>query len=605
MLIMTTSLFAENTLIPIPKVYEVGGTGEFVINSATRIDLSQAPQSGGVANYLQEKLAPAMGFTLQIATTGAIRSNAIALQIVDAMELEGDEAYSIRSSKEKVVISAKTSHGLFNGVTTLLQLLPAEIASDSVQKADWKIASVYIEDYPEYEWRGLMLDVSRHFFTKEEVMDYIDVMALYKYNVFHWHLTDDQGWRIEIKQYPELTQKGAWRVPREGDWWSFDPPKPGEEATYGGFYTQEEIKEVIAYAAERFITVLPEIDVPGHSLALISCFPDMTCKTPKARNLEVNPGSKFWGKVPNTLCLGNEAVYEMFDNIFDEVIELFPSEYIHVGGDEAWKGFWRTCRRCRKNRRENGIVGVDKHQSYFIQRMEDIVRAKGREIIGWDEILEGGLADNAAVMSWRGTEGGIAAAKAKHKVVMSPSPYCYLDLYQGNTDYEPITYNMARLTDSYHYNPMPEGIDPQYILGIQGNLWSEEVSEMRHAQYMTWPRSFAIAEGGWAKDEQKDWANFQPRVEEHFKRFDLAKIKYAKSVYDPQYEIKKEGGRKYIKFFGEFANINFHYSFQGAEPDSFYPVGNDWVQIPLGASYVKVAGFRDEEQMGRMMKFDL
>lgn len=607
-LVLMTTLFAETTpqLIPAPREVVLQGDAPFVLSQSTVIvDTVGSDLTAQVAKGLQEKLAPATGFSLKI-TSADTKAGAIRLELLPVVdETLGTEGYRLESGASAVVIVANEPHGLFNGVQTLLQLLPAEIVSNEIQRVKWSIPSVKIEDFPEYAWRGLMFDVSRHFFTKDEMLRYIDTMAQYKYNVFHWHLTDDQGWRIEIKQYPELTEIGAWRVPREGNWWSFDPPKRGEEATYGGFYTQDEIREVVAYAADRFITVVPEIDVPGHCQAVLACYPELGCKTRKGKNLKVNPGSKFWGKEPNTLCPGNEEVYTFLDNVFAEVIELFPAEYIHIGGDEAWHGFWRWCSSCRKQRMKEGIVGVHKQQSHFIQRVEKLVESRGRKMMGWDEILQGGLADNAAVMSWRGIEGGVKAAKMKHNVVMSPSPYYYLDLYQGDPAFEPNTYNLARLKTTYDFNPMPPDVDPQYILGVQGNLWTEEVSEYRHAEYMTWPRSFAIAEAGWIADGQKDWNSFQTRVEAHFDRFDFAKQKYAKSVYDPQAMVSNEGGNNMLTLFTEFDGTSIHYSFGGAEPDEFYPVYAQPIVIPSGAKMVRAVSYKDGELVSRLVTLPL
>lgn len=602
-IIAEESEVGEILLIPKPFSIEVSEGAPFILNPKTVIDITRGNSDlQNQSQYLQSQLEPACGFDIQQGGLGS-SGNVIRLEIITLNdERLGEEGYLLDISDSEVALKANSPHGLFNGMQTLIQLLPAEIESDSIQNIKWSIPACQIVDYPLYSWRGLMFDVSRHFFTKDEVMKYIDTMSRYKFNLFHWHLTDDQGWRIEIKRYPELTEKGAWRVPREGSWWSFDPPQRGEKASYGGFYTQEEIKEVIAYAAERFITVVPEIDVPGHSLAILAGRPDLTCK---GKHFDVNPGSKFWGKIPNTLCPGNEDVYTYLDGIFEEIIDLFPSEYIHIGGDEAYRGFWRFCRKCRKQRRRENLNGVREQQSYFIQRIEKMVEARGRKIIGWDEILEGGLADNAAVMSWRGIDGGVKSAQMKHPVVMSPSPYYYLDLFQGDPANEPDTYSLARLKTSYDFNPLPPEVDPQYILGVQGNLWTESVSEMRHAEYMTWPRSFAIAESGWINNDQKDWNGFQTRVEAHFNRFDQAKVNYAQSVYDVQYEIYKENGKKMIRLFTEFSSPSIHYTFDGADPDEFYPVYSQPIVIPKNPTAIHVVTYVGDRQVGRLLKINI
>ena len=330
-----------------------------------------------------------------------------------------------------------------------------------------------------------MLDVSRHFFNKEEVKAYIDQLAEYKMNVFHWHLSDDQGWRIEIKSLPGLTEKGAWRAKRVGQWWQRTPRQNGEATDYGGFYTQEDIKEIVQYANERFVQVVPEIDVPGHSLSTIVAYPEISCtQTVK----DINIGNKFYTVDENSLCVGKDLTFKYLDKIFTETSMLFPSEYVHVGGDECYKGFWSRCDDCQKRIKDENLKNTDELQSYFIKRMEKMLEEKGKKLVGWDEILEGGLAPNATVMSWRGMSGGIKAAKEGHQVIMTPSKHCYLDLFQGEPSVEPDTYSMSRLTDSYSFEPIPEGVDPKLILGGQGNLWTESVPNFRHAQYMTWPR---------------------------------------------------------------------------------------------------------------------
>ncbi len=323
---------------------------------------------------------------------------------------------------------------MFYGLQTLLQLLPPDIEAAKAVNRSWTIPCVNIVDYPRFGWRGLMLDVSRHFFTKEEVKRYIDEMAKYKYNVFHWHLSDDNGWRIEIKAFPELTQKGAWRVERVGRWGTFAPAQPGEATPYGGFYTQDDIREIIRYAQDRYITILPEIDVPAHSLSMIAAMPNLSCTQ---LQYAVGPGDSLRRKNDNVLCIGNDSVYAVLDKVFTEIAALFPSKYIHIGGDEAFKGFWSNCPKCHKRMDKEHLKDVNELQSYFVKRMEKMLNSKGKKLIGWDEILEGGLAPEATVMSWRGMKGGIEAARMNHHVVMTPWDFCYLDLYQGETAAEP------------------------------------------------------------------------------------------------------------------------------------------------------------------------
>jgi len=488
--------------------------GDFRLIAQTQIICGQDKEILAIGQMLAGKLNRATGYSLKAVKQSVQSNEGILLQLsASADERLGTEGYRLAVRDSRISISANKAAGVFYGVQTLLQLLPAEIASaEPVSGVDWKIPCVDIVDYPRFGWRGLLWDMSRHFFTKAQVKRYIDEMVRYKFNVFHWHLTDDQGWRLEIKAYPKLTEVGAWRVPRQGYWWTFDPPGNDEAATDGGFFTQDDIREIVAYAAKRYVTIVPEIDVPGHSMAALASYPELSCT---GGPFKVNPGSEFYGKIQNTLCVGNKQVYVFMENVLSEVAQLFPGRYVHIGGDEAHKSFWAKCPKCQQLKKDKGLKSENELQSYFIKRMEKILQSKGKRLIGWDEILEGGLAPNATVMSWRGVKGGIAAAKAGHEVVMTPSPYYYLDLYQGDPVVEPRTYSMSRLRTCYNFEPVPQGVDEKLVLGTQGNLWSEEVSEMRHAQYMTWPRGMAVAETAWSAKNAKNWKNFAKRVEKH------------------------------------------------------------------------------------------
>ncbi|MHA4810038.1 beta-N-acetylhexosaminidase [Flavitalea flava] len=506
----------------------------------------------------------------------------------------GNEGYRLGINVHGVRIEANEPAGLFYGRQTLLQLLP--VSGIGV------LPAMQIIDYPRFAWRGLMLDVSRHFFSKAVVKNYIDQMAKYKFNVFHWHLSDDQGWRIEIKSLPALTQTGAWRVPRTGQWWTFEPPKEGEKAGYGGYYTQDDIREVVQYAADRFVTVLPEIDVPGHSLAMIAAYPELSST---GLPYTVNNGCKFYGKVDNALCPGNEKVFEILDKVFSEVAGLFPSPYIHIGGDEAMKGFWKDCPKCNQRMKDENLKTVEELQSYFVRRLEKMLLAKHKKLIGWDEILEGGLAPEATVMSWRGMEGGIKAAKQGHSVIMTPNDHCYLDLYQGDPSVEPDTYSRLRLEDCYHFEPVPEGVPASVILGGQANLWTESVYNERHAQYMTWPRSLATAEVLWSPKENKDWKGFVRRMEKSFVRFDSAKVNYALSAYDPIVSLSEENGVKRISIRTEIPGLALHYSFDNGNPDLFYPSYYTPLSLPPGATWIRVAAFRNGKQIGKQINLTI
>ncbi len=590
-------------LIPQP-VSVVAGEGVFELNKSTKIVLAEDNEEiKFMAQQFAKHLSLPLGFTMET-TVGNTSDNSIQLDIKNQDNPdENNEAYELKVLKKGIKISASSKAGLFYGLQTLVQLLPPDIENlNNKTRSEWLIPAVEINDYPRFPWRGLMLDVSRHFFSKEQVLAYIDQMVKYKFNVLHLHLSDDQGWRIEIKKYPKLTDIGAWRVPRQGTWWTFDAPKAGEKATQGGFYTQEDIKEMVKYAAERQVTILPEIDIPGHSLAMIAAYPELSNTGIK---YPVNPGSRFYTIDDNTLDPSNEKVYEMLDNIFTEIAELFPSEYIHIGGDECYKGFWRKNPNCLTLMKKEGLKDAKELQSYFIKRIEQILIAKNKKLIGWDEILEGGLAPEATVMSWRGMNGGIAAAKMGHKVVMTPTHHCYLDLYQGDPAIEPQTYSMLRLRDCYNFEPVPEGVDPLLVLGGQGNLWTESVVTLRHAEYMTWPRSLALAEVLWTPKDNKDWNGFIPRMEEHFVRFDLADIKYARSAFDPIITITPENGKHFVEIETEIEGLDIFYSFDESYPDQFYPKYEEGIIFPPGAGSIRVVTYRDGEQIGKEIRREI
>lgn len=583
----------QTALIPIPQTVTYAETA-FKISQGTTIGLeSSSAELLSIADYFNHKVNPALGYSLEVKEQGDIQ-----FSLINNPDL-GNEGYHLKVEKRQITIEANQPAGIFYGVQTLLQMLPKEIRSQQVQHdVEWAIAGADITDKPQFPWRGLMLDVSRHWFTKEEVMRFIDELAEYKMNVFHWHLTDDQGWRIEIKSLPNLTAKGAWRAKRVGQWWQREPQQPDEEATYGGYYTQEDIKDVLAYAKQRYVRVIPEIDVPGHSLATLAAYPELACmKAPKY----VNVGNKFYGEDENTLCAGKEETFEFLDKVFTEVAALFPDEYIHVGGDECFKGFWHKCPRCQARMKAENLKDENELQSYVIHRLESILKAKGKKLIGWDEILEGGLAPDATVMSWRGMEGGIKAAKANHHVIMTPTQHCYLDLWQGEPSVEPDTYSMCRLSDSYRFNPVPDSVPAEMVLGGQGNLWSESVPTFRHAEYMTWPRGWALAEVLWSGPAKTDWDEFWPRVEKHFERADVAGINYARSMYNAIITPYKENNESLIKLDCELKDSDIYYTFDNTDPDSFSPKYFEPLRIPKNATWLRVVTYRNGKPSGKVI----
>jgi len=598
-------------IIPEPVLLEQK-EGEFLLKNNTAIEIA-SDNNGSVnevANYLASFLNKPTGYNLNV--TKASSGNSIKLMLNTAYNKElGDEGYMLTVATGNVTIAANKPAGLFYGVQTFIQLLPNEIESKTVvDKKEWTVPAVVVKDYPRFGWRGLMFDVSRHFFTKAEVKAFIDDMAKYKYNLLHLHLTDDQGWRIEIKSLPKLTSIGAWNVKKIGTFNYFFFLLPDEPRDYGGFFTQDDIRDIVQYAKEHFINILPEIDVPGHSLAAIAAYPELSC-TPGADKYQVNSGEKFmvwppkghfYGLLDNTLCPANPKVYEFLDKVFTEVAALFPFEYIHMGGDETARNFWEKSPQIKALMQREKLKNLDEVQSYFVKKVEKIVESKGKKLIGWDEILQGGLAPNAAVMSWRGIDGGIAAAKLKHEVVMSPTTYAYLDYMQGDAAIEPPVYATLRLNKAYGFEPVPEGVDAKYIKGGQANLWTEQVYNFRHLQYMLWPRAFAIAESVWSPKEKKNWNDFVPRVERQFERFDLAEKKYAPSIYDPIITATNgPNNLPVVELSTEIEGLDIFYSFDNSFPDKFYPKYTAPIEVPKDAVTMRMITYRDGKVIGRMV----
>lgn len=555
-------------------------------------------QLPGTADWFAQQVAATTGYHLQ-QQKNAGQGKSIRLELNHKTDNAiGQEGYTLAVSNNQVLLKANTAAGIFYGLQTLMQMLPPDIEGNAVVNRSWTIPCASITDYPRFGWRGLMLDVSRHFFTKDEVKRYIDQMVKYKYNVFHWHLSDDNGWRIEIKSLPQLTEKGAWRVERVGRWGQFGAPQPGEPTPYGGFYTQDDIKEIIKYAQDRYVTILPEIDVPAHSLSMIAALPNLSCTQ---QQYSVSPGDSLRRMNDNVLCIGNDSIFLVLDKVFTEIAALFPSKYIHIGGDEAYKGFWEKCPKCQQRMKKEHLENVNELQSYFVKRMEKMLLSKGKKLIGWDEILEGGLAPEATVMSWRGMKGGIEAAKMNHHVVMTPWDYCYLDLYQGEPAAEPPTYGMCRLTDAYNYDPVPEGIDEKLILGGQGNLWTESVSNIRHAEYMTWPRALALAEVYWSPKSKRSWNDFVERLEAQYPYLDAAHVKYARSAYNVTAVPARDGnGELTVSLTTEIKGLDIYYTFDNSDPDTFYPryKSGEAIKFPKGAAQITVVTYRDGKPVG-------
>lgn len=527
----TEQLNNDIYLIPQPVKLEKL-EGNFEINKKTEINLiSQNEQILFVADFFNSIFSDASGFNLKINKLSKVTNtqNRITLEITN--EVIQKEGYLLSVTKKGIHLKANEAVGLFYGIQTLRQLLPLKIDSSIQTNIKWTVPAVSIIDYPSFGWRGLHLDVSRHFFPKEFIKKYIDYMVRYKLNVFHWHLVDGDGWRLPIDAYPNLIQTGAWRVDKTKEPWDWRETEIGiptdGRPVYGGFYTKDDIREIVKYASDRFVQVIPEIEMPGHSYAALVSYPELSC----LNNNVVKEG--VYGK--DVFCAGNEKSYDFFKTVIDETLELFPSKLIHIGGDEVSKQAWQNCSRCQSLMKNEGLKNEDELQSYFIKKMANYIESKGREIIGWDEILEGGLAPNAKVMSWRGTAGGIKSANLGHDVVMAPNTYTYFDLYQGEPSMEPPAYSKLFLTDVYKFDPIPKDIEPSkqhHILGGHACLWTETIQTPEQAEYMLFPRLFAFAETIWTPKDNLNLTSFIDRVEYNFNRLNNAGINHSKSIYN-------------------------------------------------------------------------
>lgn len=611
----TQVVIAQVHLIPQPVEMKAGsGTFRFNPGSSVAYPAGNA-ELKKIADQLASQLSLVTGYSFP-ARAGAMTANLgnIVLNLnATADSRIGTEGYVLRVSETMASITANSPAGIFYGVQTFKQLLPREVEG-SVKAGNvlWEAPVVEITDYPRFGWRGLMLDVSRHFFTKDEVKRYIDDMAKYKYNLLHFHLTDDQGWRLEIKSLPKLTEVGAWNVKKVGRFGTFSKPEPNEPRDYGGFYTQDDIRELVQYAKERYVEILPEIDVPGHSLAAIAAYPELVSTPGKyqvnsgEKFMEWPPSGHFYGLIDNALNPASEKVYTFLDKVFTEVAQMFPFGYIHMGGDETARNFWEKSADVKALMQKEKLKNLDEVQAYFVSRVNKIITSKGKKMIGWDEILDGGLVPGAAVMSWRGMDGGIKAAKMGHEVVMSPTTFVYLDYMQGDVLMEPPVYASLRMKKTYSFEPVPEGVDPRLIKGGQGNVWTEQIYNLRQLQYMTWPRGLALSEVVWSPKASRNWNDFVTRVEQHLPRFETAKTKYAPSMYEPDIKAVKSGTTGVeVRLLAEIDGLDIHYSFDNSFPDDHYPKYASPLVVPKDAEMLRIATYRNGKQVGRLMSISV
>lgn len=514
-------------IIPKPQQVEMG-SGHFLLSRSISIyaDIDD-PNLSTIVGFLSSHLAKVPKSNIQVNEPGAEAE--IHLELLPKKTDQSEEAYTLAVERNRILLQASDPSGLFYAYQSLLQLMPAEIESAN-PKADaaWEVPCLRIEDAPRFEYRGMHLDVSRHFMPTEFIKQYIDMLAMNKINKFHWHLTDDQGWRIEVKKYPKLTEIGGCRVERTEMWHVRPFARPDEEATYCGHYTQEEIKEIVQYARDRYIDVVPEIDMPGHCVAILAAYPEHACDNKKYL---VIPGG-YWPPT-DVLCVGDDATVQFMKDILAEVFELFPYKYVHIGGDEAVKTKWETCPKCQKRIKDHNLADVEELQSWFIHEIEEYIIANGKRMIGWEEILQGGLAPEATVMSWTGEEGGIEAANMGHDVIMTPLTHVYFDYYQNNPETEPMAMsnNFTPVRKVYDYEPIPRVLPADkhhHVLGAQANVWTEFIPTPEHAMYMTSTRMAALAEVVWTEPQHKDYADFNRRLQDRFQRFEHLGINYSK-----------------------------------------------------------------------------
>lgn len=580
----------EISILPQPQAIRVD-KGVFEVDKATKIYMDLCTdEMKRVAGFINEKFAKAAGFELEIVDSMP-EENFIAFMNAGMPT----ESYVINAKPHGVFIDYGDGAGAFYAVQTLFQLLPTEIYAQERQKGiDWTVPCCSIDDAPRFKYRGMHLDVCLHYFDFDFLKRYIDIMAAHKVNRFHWHLTEDQGWRIEIKKYPLLTEKGQWRKETVvGSLFS----GVYDGIPHGGYYTQEQVKELVQYAAERYVTIIPEIELPGHALAAIACYPELSC------GLEDHyETATKWGVFKQVYCT-KESTFKFLEDVFDEVFELFPSELIHIGGDECPKASWKACPHCQSMIKKLGLKDEFELQSYFVTRMEKYINSKGRQIIGWDEILQGGLAPNAKVMSWLGEEGGIKAAQQHHEVVMSPHQKYYLDYWQADPYTEPLAMGgPTTLKMMYDYEPVPDVLTSQearYIIGVEGCVWTEYMPTPERVEYMAWPRMCAIAETGWTQAD-KDWDGFTRRLEKHFGRLDGMNVGYCKAFFNPMIVFHKDTKHNMVvSMTVDAPGAEIRYTLDGSAPT----IDSPKYEIPFSinrSQVVSAQAFRDGKPVGEV-----
>ena len=591
----------EINVIPLPNHYYFHKQGSFVLDRNSRILVDDNSSTLKTANFLAAFLNE-HGFDLPVENVGKVDGveNDIILRIFDDKKDIRPEGYKLKVNSGNISIVSGDDAGLFYGVQTLMQLLPDSLLSSKMKEVE--IPGWIVNDSPRFHYRGMHLDVGRHFFPVKFIKQYLDMMAMYKFNTFHWHLTEDQGWRIEIKKYPKLTEIGAYRDSTLVGKYS-DKPHKWDGKRYGGYYTQEQIRDIVQYAADRHITIIPEIEMPGHSLAALAAYPELACTPGPFRP------ATLWGVFADIYC-PKEETFKFLEDVLTEVMELFPGKYIHIGGDEAPKVRWKESNLCKKIIKEQGLKNEEELQSYFVERIEKFLNAHGRKLIGWDEILEGGLSPDATVMSWRGVEGGIAAARAGHDAIMTPENFCYFDHYQAGPEGEPMAIGgMTTLKEVYTYEPVPEELnkkEAKHILGAQGNVWTEYMPTTEKVEYMVLPRMAALAEVVWTESDKKSWKSFQRRINNHFKRYKALGWNFCPGTYNLAYSEEKDTDTATLKveLETEIYQAKMHYTTDGGMPSSQSPVYVKPLHLNKGV-ILKAAIFAKDSLLGKVNRFEV
>lgn len=594
-----TNLTHNISIVPCPAQI-TPGSGNYLFSDKTVFVVENEGQAETVKGLIA-LFSNSAGFTPQLNIGG--KGNIL---LITDPSLKS-EAYSLNVSPKEIIINASDIKGFFYALQTIRQLLPASIERGSLsdEKIEWSIPAVSIQDEPRFEYRALLLDASRFFIPKENVLRIIDCMAMLKINTLHFHLTDDNGWRIEIKKYPRLTEVGAWRVDRQDmPFPARRNPKQGEPTPVGGFYTQQDIKEMVTYAAERQIEIVPEIDMPAHSNAALTAYPELACPTVK-EYIGVLPG--LGGRNSEIIfCAGNDSVFTFLQNVMDEVMELFPSRYIHIGGDEATKTHWKKCPLCQTRMKKENLANEEDLQGYFMKRMSDYVRSKGREVIGWDELTNSSfLPEEAIVLGWQGFgQAALKAAEKGHRFIMTPARIMYLIRYQGPQWFEPLTYfGNNTLKDVYDYEPIQKDWKPEYaslLMGVQGSMWTEFCNTPEDVDYLLFPRLAAVAEVAWTQPEKKDWALFLKAVDKYNEHLAEKGIIYARSMYNIQHKVTPENGKLKVNLECIRPDVEIHYTIDGSEPAINSSLYTDSLTVTASQT-IKCATFAEGKQMGKTL----